>query len=55
MKATLAKAARAFVAAITSPEAVKQEKSLAVLVVTRVLLAIGAGDALVQLVQKLVG
>ena len=43
----------AVVAALTSPEAVKQEKSLATLVVTRALLAAGATDGLVRLVQGL--
>lgn len=55
MKTILSKAAKGFVAAVTSPEAVKVERSLAVLVATRVLLAIGAGDALVRLVQQLAG
>lgn len=41
------------VAAVTSPAAVKQEKSLATLVVTRVLLAAGASAGLVGLVLKL--
>lgn len=49
------KAWHGFRAAVTSPEAVKQERSLAVMIVTRVLLAIGAGDALVQLAGKIIG
>lgn len=48
------KVVRALVAAFTSPEAVKAEKSLAVLAVTRVLLAVGASASLVELVSKLV-
>lgn len=47
------KVVRALVAAVTSPEAVKAERSLAVLVATRVLLAIGAGTGLVELISKL--
>lgn len=47
----LAKIARAFVAAVTSPTAVKQEKNLVVFVLVRVLLAAGASDGIVQLVQ----
>lgn len=49
----LKKVGTAIVAALTSPEAVKQEKSLAVLVITRVLLAAGATDGLIQLVKQL--
>jgi len=51
----LKKALRAFLAAVTSPEAVKHEKSLAVLVITRVLLAVGASASLVALIEKLLG
>lgn len=47
----LAQIGRAFVAAVTSPTAVKQEKSLVVFVAVRVLLAAGASDGIVQLVQ----
>jgi hypothetical protein len=49
------KVVRAIVAAVTSPEAVKLEKSLAVLVATRVLLAVGASAGLVELIAKLAG
>lgn len=42
---------RSFVAAVTSPTAVKDEKNLVVFVAVRVLLAAGASDGLVQLVQ----
>lgn len=45
---------RAVVAAVTSPTAVKEEKSLAVLVLTRLLLAAGASEGIVQLVQLVV-
>lgn len=55
MKAVLVKAGKAALAAVTSPEAVKAEKSLAVLVAVRVLLAVGAGTGLVELIQKLAG
>lgn len=49
----LKKVGMAIAAALTSPEAVKQEKSLATLVITRALLAAGATDGLVRLVQSL--
>lgn len=52
--AKLKKIGTAIVAALTSPEAVKQEKSLATLVITRALLAAGATDGLVRLIQSLV-
>lgn len=55
MKDTTRKAWNGFRAAVTSTEAVKAERSLAVLVATRVLLAIGATDALVQLAAKIIG
>lgn len=55
MKIKLKKAAAAFLAAVTSPDAVKQEKSLTLFVTTRVLLAIGAGDAFLKLAQHLLG
>lgn len=45
---------RGLVAAVTSPEAVKQERSLAALVLARVLLAAGASTGLVELVEKFV-
>lgn len=53
MKVKAKKAGAAVLAAITSPEAVKLEKSVAVLVIVRVLQAVGASYALEQLVQKL--
>lgn len=49
----LKKIGAAIAAALTSPEAVKQEKSLAALVITRGLLAAGATDGLVRLIQGL--
>jgi hypothetical protein len=49
----LKKIGAALLAAITSPEAVKAERSLAVLVATRALLALGAGTGLVELISKL--
>lgn len=55
MKVFLSRLAHGFVAAVTSPEAVTKERSLAVLVATRVLLAVGASDALVQLARALIG
>lgn len=53
MKSKLKLAARAALAAVTSPEAVKMEKHLAVFVAVRVLLAVGASAGLVDLVQRL--
>lgn len=53
MKAKLKTAARAFLAAVTSPKAVKLEKGLGVLVAVRVLQAIGAGAGLVEAVRAL--
>ena len=41
------KAVRGLVAALTTPDAVKAEKSLAVIIVARVLLAVGASAGLV--------
>lgn len=46
---------RGLVAAVTSPEAVKQERSLASLVVGRVLLAAGASYGIEQLAVKIIG
>lgn len=46
------KIGRAFIAAITSPTAVKEERNLAVFVATRVLLAAGASEGLIQLIGK---
>jgi len=49
----LKKVWKGFLAVVTSLDAVTAEKSLAVLVVTRVLLAIGASASLVELIAKL--
>lgn len=46
---------RAFLAAVSSPEAVKLERGLAAFVVFRVLLAIGAGASFAQGVKALIG
>jgi hypothetical protein len=43
----------AFLAAITSPDAVKKERSLAALVVFRILLAAGATTGLAELIAKI--
>ena len=51
----LVKAGNALLAAATSPDAVKAEKSLAVLIVARALLAVGASASLVALVERLLG
>jgi hypothetical protein len=53
VKTIALKAWHGFLAGITSTDAVKAEKSLAVLVAVRVLVAVGASAALVQLVEKL--
>lgn len=45
---------RAFLGAVSSPEAVKQERSLAALVVFRVVLAVGASAGLAEFVAKLI-
>lgn len=55
MKAKLKTAAKAFLAAITSPAAVKMEKGLGVLVAVRVLQAVGAGAGLIELVKHFAG
>lgn len=55
MKDTLRAVARAVVAALTSPEAVKLERGLLTLVVVRVLLAVGASASLVEFVKSLIG
>jgi hypothetical protein len=47
------KAWHGFTAAVTSPTAVAQEKSLAVFITVRVLIAVGASDALVRLIEQL--
>ena len=49
----LRKAWKGFLAAVTSPEAVKAEKSLAVFIAVRVLQAVGAGAGLAALVEQL--
>ena len=46
---------RAFLAAVTSPEAVKLERGVAALVVFRVLLALGATLELAELLKRFVG
>ena len=46
---------RALLAAVTSPEAVKQERSLAAFIAGRVLLAAGASYGVEQLIVKLIG
>lgn len=51
----LKKILRGVLAAFTSPEAVKLERSLASLVVVRILLAIGASAATVGLFKHLIG
>jgi len=55
LKAFVVKAAKSVYAGLTSTEAVKAEKYLAVLVATRVLLAAGASTALVELLVKAFG
>lgn len=51
----LKRAYKAFLAAVSSPEAVKQEKSLAVFIAVRVALACGASAGLVMFIEKLAG
>lgn len=46
---------RAFLAAITSPEAVKLERGLAAFIVVRVLIAVGASAGLVELARNVIG
>lgn len=55
MKVRAGKAWRGFVAAVTSPDAVKKEKSLAVFVGTRVALSLGASAGVVAAVVKIIG
>ena len=43
----------AFKAAVTSPEVVKAEKSLAVLIAVRLALALGASAGLVEFIRSL--
>jgi hypothetical protein len=45
---------RGLLAAVTSPEAVKQERSLAALIVGRVALALGSSAGLAALIEKIV-
>jgi hypothetical protein len=52
---TAKKAWRGFLAGITSTDAVKLEKSLAILIVTRVLLAAGASAGMVDILVKAFG
>jgi hypothetical protein len=54
VKAVARRTARALVAAVSSTEAVKAEKNLAVLVISRTLLSVGASASLVVLVEKIV-
>lgn len=51
----LKKALAALLAAVTSPTFIEGERNLAVFVVTRVLLAVGASAAVIELVAKVVG
>lgn len=50
----LKKIGKGVLAALTSPEAVKQERSLAALVAVRLLLAAGASAGLAEAIAKLV-
>jgi hypothetical protein len=52
MKAHLKAAGRAFLAAVTSRSVVPIEKKLAVFILVRVLVALGASAGLVELVSK---
>lgn len=54
-KRKLHAAGKAFLAAVTSPQVVKAEKAVAVLVITRVLIAVGASAGLIELVKQLGG
>jgi hypothetical protein len=45
---------RGFVAAVTSPDAVKREKSFAAFVITRFALSVGASAGTVVVVEKVV-
>jgi hypothetical protein len=53
MPAVVRRVARAVVAAFASTEAVKAEKSLAVLIVVRVALSLGASVAVVETLQRI--
>lgn len=50
----LKRAWKGFLTAVTSSVAVKEEKNIAVVIVTGVLLSVGATDGLVQLVTKII-
>jgi hypothetical protein len=54
MKAKAKKVGLAVLAAFSTPDAIKAEKSLATIVVVRVLLAIGASAAFVQLAKAVI-
>lgn len=51
MKSYFKKAWKGFVAAVTSPTAVKQEKSAAVFITTRIVLSLGASAGVVAGVE----
>lgn len=51
---TLKKIWHGFTAAVTSPTAVKQEKSLATLILVRVAIAAGATGGLVEIIPKII-
>lgn len=55
MREKLKKVGRAVLAALTTPDAVKAEKYLGVVVAVRVLQAVGASAGLVELVRHLGG
>lgn len=52
MKTLARKAWNGFLAAVTSPTAIEKEKSLAILIAVRVLIAVGASDGLIRIVQS---
>lgn len=54
MKAKAKKVGAAVLAALSSPTAVTAEKSVGVLVATRVLLAVGASAGVVSVVEKII-
>lgn len=54
MKAKLKAIGRGLLAAVTSPTAIQQERSLAAFIVGRVLLSAGAATGVVDLVTKLI-
>jgi hypothetical protein len=55
MPAVVKRVARAVVAAVASTDAVKAERSLAALIVVRVLLSLGASVGIVDIVSKIIG